>query len=72
MITENAGVDRIMVALPMLCTSNIIYAASPVTAMVIIVLAIIRVNPLVLIKRTAVPLRSGFVSVLALSLIRYM
>lgn len=53
-------------------TSNIIYAASPITAMVIIVSAIIRANPLVLVKRTAVPLRSGIVSVLELSLIRYM
>lgn len=71
-IAEKAGVDPIMVALPMQCTSNIIRAASPVAAVVIIVSAIIRVNPLVLVKRTAVPLLSGFVSVLVLSLIRYM
>lgn len=63
MITENVGVDRIMGALPMLFTSNIIYAASPVAAMVIIVSTIIRANPLVLVKRTAVPLLSAFVSV---------
>lgn len=45
-----------MVALPMQCTSNLIRAVSPVAAVVIIVSAVVRVNPLLVVKRTSVPL----------------
>ena len=41
-------------------------------AVVIIVSAVVRVNPLLVVKRTSVPLLTGFVAVLAISLIRYM
>ena len=71
-IAEKAGIDPIMVALPMQCTSNLIRAVSPVAAVVIIVSAVVRVNPLLVVKRTSVPLLTGFVAVLAISLIRYM
>lgn len=71
-IAEHAGIDPIMVALPMQCTSNLIRAVSPVAAVVIIVSTIIKVNPLELVKRTSVPLLTGFVAVIAFSLIRYM
>lgn len=59
-----------MVALPMQHTSNLIRAVSPVSAVVIIVSAVVKVNPLMVVKRTAVPLLSGFVAVLIISLIR--
>lgn len=71
-IAEKAGIDPIMVALPMQCTSNLIRAVSPVAAVVIIVSAVVRVNPLLVVKRTSVPLLTGFVAVLAISLFRYM
>ena len=71
-IAEKAGIDPIMVALPMQCTSNLIRAVSPVAAVVIIVSAVVRVNQLLVVKRTSVPLLTGFVAVLAISLIRYM
>lgn len=70
-IADKAGIDPIMIALPMQLTSNIIRAASPVAAVVIIVSAIIKVNPLVLVKRTAVPLLSGFLAMMIVSWIRY-
>ena len=69
---KKAGIDPIMVALPDECTSNLIRAVSPVAAVVIIVSAVVRVNPLLVVKRTSVPLLTGFVAVLAISLIRYM
>jgi len=71
-IAEHAGIDPIMVALPMQCISNLIRGISPVAAVVIIVSAGIRVNPLELVKRTSVPLLTGAVAVLALSAIRYL
>ena len=71
-LAEKAGIDPLMVALPMQHTSNLIRAVSPVSAVVIIVSAVVKVNPLMVVKRTAVPLLSGFVAVLVISLIRYM
>ena len=70
-IADKAGIDPIMVALPMQLTSNVIRAASPVAAVVIIVAAVVKVNPLMIVKRTSVPLLAGFASVLLFSFIRY-
>lgn len=70
-IADKAGIDPIMVAIPMQCMSNLFRSMSPVAAVVIIVSASIKVNPLVLVKRTWVPLMSGVAMVIALSLIRY-
>lgn len=71
-IAEKAGIDPIMVALPMQCTSNLIRAVSPVAAVVIIVAATIRENPLNIVKRTAVPLLVGEAAVLAIAFFRYL
>ena len=70
-IAQNAGIDPIMVALPMQCTSNLIRSISPVAAVVIIVAASVRVNPLEVVKRTSVPILAGFVTVMVMSVIRY-
>lgn len=70
-IANKAGVDPIMVALPMQFTSNLIRAISPVSAVVIVVAAAMRVNPLEIVKRTSVPLLVGFVATLVLAYIRY-
>ena len=71
-IAEKAGIDPIMVALPMQCTSHLIRAVSPVAAVVIIVAATIRENPLNIVKRTAVPLLVGEAAVLAIAFFRYL
>ncbi len=70
-IAEKAGLDPIMVALPMQCMSNLFRSMSPVAAVVIIVSASIKVNPLVLVKRTWVPLMAGVLTVLLLSFLKY-
>lgn len=70
-IANKSGVDPIMVALPMQFTSNLIRAISPVSAVVIVVAAAMRVNPLEIVKRTSVPLLVGFVATLVLAYIRY-
>lgn len=70
-IAHKAGIDPIMVALPMQCTSNLIRAVSPVAAVVIIVAGFLKINPLTLVKRTSVPLLSGFAAVIGLSVVKY-
>lgn len=70
-IAQHASVNPIMVALPMQLTSHLIRAVSPVSAVVIIVASVVRVNPLEIVKRTCVPLLVGFIATLILSLIYY-
>lgn len=71
-IAHDAGINPVMIALPMQCTSNLIRSMSPVAAVIIIVAAMLKVSPLTLVKRTCVPILTGFVSVLVLSAIRYL
>lgn len=71
-IADKAGIDPIMIALPMECMSNLFRSMSPVAAVVIIVSASVKVNPLELVKRTWLPLMAGVVTVLALAAIRYL
>ena len=52
--------------------SNLFRSMSPVAAVIIIVSASVKVNPLMIVKRTWVPLMSGVITVLALSAIRYL
>ena len=70
-IAQNAGIDPIMVALPMQCTSNLIRSISPVAAVIIIVAASVKANPLEVVKRTSVPILAGFVAVMVFSFVRY-
>lgn len=71
-IADKAGIDPIMIALPMQCTSNLFRAVSPVAAVTIIVAAVIRENPLNVVKRTCVPLIAGEIAVLIGAYIRYL
>ena len=71
-IAERAGIDPIMIALPMECMSNLFRSMSPVAAVVIIVATTVKANPLDIIRRPWVPLMSGVIVVLALSAIRYL
>ena len=70
-IANQAHVDPVMVALPMQLTSNLIRAISPVSAVVIIVAAVVRVSPIEVVKRTSVPLLVGFIATLIVSYVRY-
>lgn len=70
-IAHKAHVDPVMVALPMQLTSNLIRAMSPVSAVVIIVASVLKVSPIEVVKRTAVPMLIGFASALILTLLRY-
>lgn len=60
-------VNTVLVALPMQLTANLIRSASPVAAVIIIVASVLKVNPLVIVKRTSVPVFVGIFSSLALS-----
>ena len=71
-IADKAGINPILIALPMECMSNLFRSMSPVAAVIIIVSASVKVNPLMIVKRTWVPLMSGVITVLALSAIRYL
>ena len=70
-IADKAGIDPIMIALPMQCTSNLIRSVSPVAAVMIIVAAVVKANPLVIVKRTSVPILAGYVSGMLISFLRY-
>ncbi|MDR2870784.1 MAG: C4-dicarboxylate transporter DcuC [Deferribacteraceae bacterium] len=70
-IASQAGVDPIMVSLPMQLTSNLIRAVSPVSAVVIIVASVMKVSPLRIVKRTAVPLLFGFVMTMVMAFLKY-
>ena len=70
-ITQQMDVNTVMVALPMQLTANLIRSASPVAAVIIIVASILKVNPLVVVKRTSIPVFSGIITCLALSYYYY-
>ena len=44
---------------------------SPVAAVIIIVAASVRANPLEVVKRTSVPILAGFIAVMVMSFVRY-
>ena len=48
-----------------------IRSVSPVAAVMIIVAAVVKANPLVIVKRTSVPILAGYVSVMLISFLRY-
>ncbi len=68
-IAERAGIDGILIALPMQMIANLARTISPVAAVVMIVSSSINVSPVKLLKRTAVPTIIGIVLVIVLSLI---
>lgn len=58
-----------MIALPMQMVANLVRSISPVAACIIVVCSIIGTSPMKIVKRTAVPVMVGIVSVLILSVI---
>lgn len=68
-IAQKAGIDGILIALPMQMIANLSRTISPVAAVVMIVSSSIGVSPVRLLKRTSVPTIIGIILVVVLSLL---
>lgn len=71
-LADAAGINPIAVAVPMGLAGNLFRAVSPVAAVILIVAGTLKVNPLHVIKRTAVPMISGVVFMFILSMIVFL
>ncbi len=67
-----AGINPIAVTVPMGLAGNLMRAVSPVSAVVCIVAASVKITPLDVVKRTAVPMVSGLVFMFTLSMILFL
>lgn len=63
------GVSGSMIALPMQMVANLVRSISPVAACIIVVCSITGTSPMQIVKRTSVPIMTGIVAVLVLSII---
>ncbi|MBM6839000.1 C4-dicarboxylate transporter DcuC, partial [Clostridium saudiense] len=63
------GVSGPMIALPMQMVANLVRSISPVAACIIVVCSITGTSPMQIVKRTSVPIMTGIVAVLVLSII---
>lgn len=68
-IAEKAGVDGILISLPMQMIANLTRTISPVAAVVMIVASTVGVSPIRILKRTSVPTIIGIISVVVLSIL---
>lgn len=68
-IAQKAGIDGILIALPMQMIANLARTISPVAAVVMIVSSSIGVSPVRLLKRTSVPTIIGIILVVVFSLL---
>ena len=68
-IAQKAGIDGILIALPMQMIANLARTISAVAAVVMIVSSSIGVSPVRLLKRTSVPTIIGIILVVVLSLL---
>ncbi|MDT2685291.1 C4-dicarboxylate transporter DcuC [Enterococcus gallinarum] len=68
-IAQKAGIDGILIALPMQMIANLARTISPVAAVVMIISSSIGVSPVRLLKRTSVPTIIGIILVVVLSLL---
>ncbi|MGC2937740.1 C4-dicarboxylate transporter DcuC [Enterococcus faecalis] len=68
-IAEKAGIDGILISLPMQMIANLTRTISPVTAVVMIVASTVGVSPIRILKRTSVPTIIGIISVIVLSIL---
>lgn len=67
-----AGISALAVTIPMALAGNIIRAASPVAAVVMIVAGTVKVSPLDIVKRTSLPMISGVIFMFILSMILFL
>lgn len=68
-IAAKAGIDGILIALPMQMIANLARTISPVAAVVMIVASTVGVNPVRILKRTSVPTIIGIICVIVLSIL---
>lgn len=68
-IAEKAGIDGILISLPMQMIANLTRTISPVAAVVMIVASTVGVSPIRILKRTSVPTIIGIISVIVLSIL---
>ena len=68
-IAEKAGIDGILISLPMQMIANLTRTISPVAAVVMIVASTVGVSPIRILKRTSVPTIIGLISVIVLSIL---
>lgn len=68
-IAEKAGIDSILISLPMQMIANLTRTISPVAAVVMIVASTVGVSPIRILKRTSVPTIIGIISVIVLSIL---
>ena len=68
-IAEKAGIDGILISLPMQMIANLTRTISPVAAVVMIVASSVGVSPIRILKRTSVPTIIGIISVIVLSIL---
>ncbi|MBD9860325.1 C4-dicarboxylate transporter DcuC [Enterococcus faecalis] len=68
-IAEKAGIDGILISLPMQMIANLTRTISPVAAVVMIVASTVGVSSIRILKRTSVPTIIGIISVIVLSIL---
>ena len=68
-IAEKAGIDGILISLPMQMIANLTRTISHVAAVVMIVASTVGVSPIRILKRTSVPTIIGIISVIVLSIL---
>ncbi|HBC8023557.1 TPA: C4-dicarboxylate transporter DcuC [Enterococcus faecalis] len=68
-IAEKAGIDGILISLPMQMIANLTRTISPVAAVVMIVASTVGISPIRILKRTSVPTIIGIISVIVLSIL---
>jgi len=68
-IAAKAGIDGILITLPMQMIANLARTISPVAAVVMIVASTVGVSPVRVLKRTSVPTIIGIISVIVLSIL---
>ncbi|MCU2284150.1 C4-dicarboxylate transporter DcuC [Enterococcus faecalis] len=68
-IAEKAGIDGILISLPIQMIANLTRTISPVAAVVMIVASTVGVSPIRILKRTSVPTIIGIISVIVLSIL---
>ena len=67
-IAAAAGVDGILISLPMQLIANLARGISPVAAVIMIVAATVGVAPTKILKRTSIPSIVGIIAVFVLSI----
>ncbi|WP_340002561.1 C4-dicarboxylate transporter DcuC [Oceanobacillus sp. FSL K6-0127] len=71
-LAEAAGINPIAVSIPMGLAGNLFRSVSPVAAVVLIIAATLKVDPINIIKRTSVPILSGVIFMFILSMIMFL